>query len=233
LSDRTPSEDVESATATSAAPPKRFGPTRRATSIFLVVLVLLSSLGILGLAYLDLRIKHQALQTNYDDLDLVHSQLAADYYQVADAHSQLSAEYSRLSNDHGNLSEAFYSPLSFEARPSISELKAWLLSDVTSGIGYDDPDFMCGDFAVMLAQHAKLKHWDIGIVGVSGYTDSHANYSHAFNAIVCDEGLVYVEPSNNHVWWYNAFQEIQIGFRTDIDGTYVHVQDYVVVVSFS
>jgi hypothetical protein len=116
--------------------------------------------------------------------------------------------------------------------PTTDELETWLASDNTSAITYSVQNFVCGDFAVMLSQHAKLKHWDMGIVAINGY-DSVSNepFAHALNFIYTQEGLVYVEPQNDNVWWYgDAHQMITEGATWRIDYLLIAVASIDIVV---
>jgi hypothetical protein len=94
-------------------------------------------------------------------------------------------------------------------------------------------NFVCGDYAVMLAFHAKLMGWDMGVVAVLGKKADGSEFNHAFNAITCREGLVYVEPQTDEVWWYSGHSEIQPGGWYEYPGFgQVYVREYVIVVLY-
>ena len=168
---------------------------------------------------------HTQLNETHQDLILDYNQLNASYQILAYNHTELKQDYSELSNqytslftDYNALLKAFNDPLSYEEIPSTYELEQWLVIDETDGIQYGEPNFMCGDFAVMLSLHAKMKHWDMGVVAVFGHTVSNESFAHAFNAIICDEGLVFVEPQTDEVWWYENHEEILEGTWLEFPG---------------
>jgi len=191
-----------------------------------------------------LETKYSDLQINYNNLNESYTQSKQDYSKLSNNYTTLEQDYTELSNeyvvlqgqyatlfnDYIALLEAFDEPLSYEEVPTTSELRGWLVADETDGIWYDYPNFICGDFAVMLSQHAKLEYWDMGVVGVFGYDESYEYYAHAFNAIITAEGLVYIEPQTDDVWWYIDHEEISEGIWWEFaEGGYVYVEDYVVI----
>lgn len=180
-----------------------------------------------------LQIQHDELNSTYQALNQSYSVLEEKYGNLSDNYAALNQLYTGLSNSYSELSQAFNKPLSGETIPTISQLEQWLASDNTDTIPYTSPNFICGDFAVMLSQHAKLKHWDIGIVAVVGTTDTGQTFAHAFNAMITTEGLVYIEPQNDHLWWYNNYQSILEGTRFEIDNAGVYIQTYDVVIWYS
>ena len=133
---------------------------------------------------------------DYEDLDRKYEELFSDYDWVERV-----------------LTDFFDRPLVQKEVPSISNVRAWLSSDRTDRVRYTAPDFACGDFAVMLAIHARAKYWDMGVIGIWGYeTETYEEFNHAFNAIITKEGLIYVEPQTDEVWWYENHEEIRKGW---------------------
>lgn len=179
--------------------------------------------------YTALNGQHQVLIIEYNELNESYSILIINYTTLQKDYEDLSSEYQILFSDYDALVEAFNEPLSYEVMPTTSELESWLLEDDTDKIWYDYPNFVCGDFAVMLSQHAKLEHWDMGVVGVFGYDENYESYAHAFNSIVCTEGLVYIEPQTDDVWWYTDHKEISENIWWEFPEVgYVYVEDYIV-----
>lgn len=184
--------------------------------------------------------KHTILESDFEDLSSEYNSLKAEYetlnvehLSLLDDYDELSAKYLSLFGDHEALLKAFNEPLSYEETPSASELQDWLAVDQTNEIPYSSPDFVCGDFAVMLSQHAKMKHWDMGVVGVFGYfRDTREPYGHAFNAIFCVEGLYYVEPQTDDIWCYEGYREIEQGDYWEIGGEWIYVEDYDIIVLY-
>jgi hypothetical protein len=172
------------------------------------------------------------LAYNYTGLKQDYSELSSNYTTLEQNYNDLSDQYASLFSDYNVLLEVFNEPLSYEEIPTTSELTSWLALDETDEIWYNDPNFKCGDFAVMLSQHAKLEYWDMGIVGVFGYTETYESYAHAFNAIITIEGLVYVEPQNDHVWWYSDHKAIYEETWFEIDDEWIYVEEYVIITSY-
>lgn len=192
---------------------------------------------ILILEYNELNSFYQILMLNYtelkrdhDELFVNYTMLELDYTDLSNEHLVLQGQYTSLFNDYNALLEAFNEPLSYEEIPFTYELEQWLAIDETDEIRYAEPNFVCGDFAVMLSLHAKLKHWDMGVVGVIGHTESYESFAHAFNAMICGEGLVYVEPQTDEVWWYENHKEITEGLWWEFPGFgNIYVEDYIII----
>jgi len=228
-------------------PPKR-KLNKKVVSIFLIGIAVCSILGTLSYFYWDLNNRYNSLQFEYVTLQSVHNQLSTDYQSLEQDYHNLDAKYNDLSKQYDNLNEeyqtlfadynalsyVFNNPLLDKKVPTVEELQQWLSEDKTDEIQYDYPNFICGDFAVMLSQHAKLKNWDMGIVAVFGYNENYEPYGHAFNAIITTEGLRYVEPQNDYFWHYSDGKEIlenrwnEIG----IDREWIYVEEYKRIVRF-
>lgn len=155
--------------------------------------------------------EYNSLSQNYKSLQSKYSALRTDYNSLQTKYNSLDRKYEKLFSDYRLLKEAFDKPLIYKQIPTTEALQRWLLyEDQTDGINYDYPDFVCGDFAVMLAIHAKTKHWDMGAVAIWGYIkDTREDFAHALNAIITTEGLVYIEPQTDEVWWYERHEEIE------------------------
>jgi chaperonin cofactor prefoldin len=177
--------------------------------------------------------KYATLNDRYINLNNVYANINSSYATLSSQIATLNAQYTNLFENYTALSQAFNEPLTYEVTPTTTELENWLATDNTSSIGYTMPDFICGDFSLMLSQHAKLMHWDIGIIAVWGYTDIHDDFAHAFNAIISTEGLVYIEPQTDQYWWYTGHQEITPGQWWQISGQWIYVEDYSVIVWYS
>jgi len=189
----------------------------------------------LNFAYAVLNNTYQLLLKNFtmiQDKVAQYEAIVGCYEQLAVNYTLLKSEYGRILQEYEQLYKALYEPLTREEKktPTINELKEWLAQDKTNELAYSVPDFVCGDFAVMLHMHAKMKGWDMGIVVVIGrLMPSGKEFRHAFNAILCQEGLVYVEPQRDEVF----YGPIIVG------GVYYHpgfglvrVYDFIVVVLY-
>jgi len=228
-------------------PPKR-KLNKKVISIILIAIVSCSSLGTLGYFYWDLNNRFNGLQSEYATLQGIHSQLSADYQTLQQNYRNVNSEYENLNSRYNDLyvqyqslfsqnnalSHVFDEPLQNKTVPTIEELQQWLSEDKTDEIQYDYPNFICGDFSVMLSQHAKLKNWDMGIVTVYGYNENHESYGHAFNAIITAEGLRYVESQNDYFWHYSDGKEIQVNRWNEIgiDREWIYVEEYKTIIRF-
>jgi len=180
-------------------------------------------------AYSALNSTYGELLARYSILNTTYSELLRQYTALNESYSQLLS----LNSTYAKLYSALYEPLANETIPTIDELKAWLREDSTDSIAYSMPNFVCGDYAVMLSFHAKLMGWDMGVVAVLGMKSDGSEFNHAFNAMICREGLVYVEPQTDDVWWYSGHSEIQPGGWYDYPSFgRVYVQEYIIVVLY-
>jgi len=190
----------------------------------------------LNSSYSSLFNAYSALNSTYGELLTRYSNLNATYNELLKQYTALNASYSQLlslNSSYAKLYSALYEPLTNKTIPTTEELQAWLREDPTNTIAYNMPNFVCGDYAVMLAFHAKLMGWDMGVVAVLGKKADGSEFNHAFNAIACREGLVYVEPQTDDVWWYSGHSEIQPGGWYEYPGFgQVYVQEYIIVVLY-
>ncbi len=134
------------------------------------------------------------------------------YNELSNAHNQLQSRHSSLLADHIPLNLTLDRHLENKVIPSIMDLENWLQEDQTDAESHSDPDFICTDFTAMLTIHARTQGYDMGIVWVNGtYDSTNKIFYHAINAIETSEGLVYVEPQTDEVWWCNEHQEMSEG----------------------
>ncbi len=103
------------------------------------------------------------LLRNYTELGQKNRQLITNYTDILHKYYVINEKYEKINESYQKLSKAFNAPLTSKITPTIDEVRHWLLyEDDTDEITFGFPDFVCGDFAVMLSQHAKLKYWDMG-----------------------------------------------------------------------
>ncbi|MEM1547354.1 MAG: hypothetical protein QXP91_12970 [Candidatus Methanomethylicia archaeon] len=86
----------------------------------------------------------------------------------------------------------------------------------------------------MLAIYVKTKHWDMGVIAIWGYVkEKGEKYAHILNAIITKEGLVYVEPQTDNVWWYGEHEEIRAGITYQFpDGKWVYIEDVKIILQY-
>lgn len=184
-------------------------------------------------AYSSLKTEYAALMQNYSLLKSEHAKLSEAYFELENRFERLQATLENFSSSYTMLRSVLYEPLTNKTVPMIEELKEWLAEDDVDKIKYRYPEFVCGDYAVMLAFRAKLKGWDMGVVVVLGYYPDRREFNHAFNAIKCREGLVYVEPQKDSVWWNPGYGEIKSGgWYTFPDFGRIYIDKVIVVVLY-
>lgn len=205
--------------------------------------------------YTRLSIEYQGVLTNYVNLMITYNSLNETYYSLLQNYAELEQKtsnytellsqhqaltqnyqallqnYTQLKNEYDALFVAFYKPLpsNDKVAPTVDELRQWLAEDKTNEINYTYPDFVCGDYAVMLHLHAKLNRWDVGVVGVLGNL-SDGEFNHAFNAIICQEGLRYIEPQNDEIFEAtidNGLQYNHPGFGQ------VYVREFTIIILYT
>lgn len=189
--------------------------------------------------YIELTVAYEVLSQNYNELlenymrlkeeAAGYTTLLNEYQELTQAYQSLLANYTQVKEKYDALYTALYKPLLAGDKivPTTQELRQWLKEDKTDEIVYREPDFVCGDYAVMLHMHAKMKGWDMGVVAVLGKLGGRP-FNHVFNAIICKEGLAYVEPQNDEVF-YGPITETYYhpGFGM------VQVNEFVVVVLYN
>jgi len=105
-----------------------------------------------------------------------------------------------------------------KSTPSISALKDWLALDLTDQLNFNE-DFNCRDFSILLSIKARHKHWDMGIIELRAVINETGNtWKHALNFIMTSEGLVYLEPQTDTVWWLPDHKEIEPGMTFRYEG---------------
>jgi hypothetical protein len=57
----------------------------------------------------------------------------------------------------------------------------------------------------------------MGVIGIHGYNvDSKEPFHHALNVLNTTEGIVYIEPQLDELWWYDNHQEMYANHRWKI-----------------
>ena len=159
-----------------------------------------------------------------------YSDLLSEFNEISKEHDILSGSYDRLVKEkdsltkrHNELEERYQwidPPLERKRIPSTTELELWLQNDETDEYEYIDPDFTCYQFTVLLMLHGRAQGYDIGVVAILGYrNETRESFSHSINAIMTTEGLVYIEPQLDEVWWLEDHSEIANGTIYTFPGT--------------
>ncbi|MGB9741202.1 MAG: hypothetical protein ACPLW5_05525 [Candidatus Bathyarchaeales archaeon] len=195
--------------------------------------VLLDEYEKLNASYQQLLAEYSVFSANYSALLDEYEALNASYYSLMVKYDELTQNYVQLQSEYQQLHNVLYEPLENRTIPTRDELESWLKEDPTNLLNYSFPNFVCGDFAVMLSMHAKLKGWRMGVVGVLGHTQDGSEFDHAFNAIICQEGLqevlFYVEPQSDVIFQANI-SDGQLYYHPGFGWVYVDI--YIVVVLY-
>ena len=159
---------------------------------------------------------HQTLQEQYFALNALYQQLQTNYKSLENTTNILSSQYEMLL-------DLWNEPLDYVVTPTWDEVIAWLATDGTDNITYDPNKFLCGDFSIMLIQHAKAMHWrmlftvlefDYYEENPTGIEWHHGYHAHAFVSIFTTEGIVYFEPQSDFTWYlyYTGDPETHVEF---------------------
>lgn len=182
--------------------------------------------------------RYESLSSEYSDLLKSWNELVSDWDDLVISYNNLSDWYSNLGDNRDLWIEAYddllidYDILRFnytaiyrykndwesicndpvinQITPSLVEVTNFLNRDNTDSISYTD-SFQCRHYALVLSIKAKSESLKMGVVSISGVADNGENVSHAINAIVTNDGLVYIEPQTDFVWWYDDFEAFQVG----------------------
>jgi len=148
--------------------------------------------------------EYNSLQSTYDSYQTSHTYTDSQYNSIL-------TENINVTEENIKYLEYFNRPLRFTKIPTINELQVWLNLDETDQLLYHS-EFDCKDFSALLSIKVKNNFWNMGIIAVWGYDkNTTEEYRHAFNYIETIEGLVYVEPQNDNIWWFSDHDPIEIG----------------------
>ena len=178
------------------------------------------------------------LVSDWDELIISYNELSDWYTELSDNRDLWVESYDDLIIDYNELEENYSSiyhyknywesfcndPVVNQIRPHLVEVYNFLNRDITDSTPYTD-SFLCRHFALVLSLKAKSAGFKMGVVSISGVQDNGENVSHAINAIMTKDGLVYIEPQDDYVWWYDDYEAIQLG------GVYKISDEWVVTVN--
>ena len=164
----------------------------------------------LSQTYTTLLDNYDGLLSNYDILSGNYSTLLDVHQILQDQYFTLNTLYQQLQTDYETLLEFWNEPLEYVVTPTWDDVKAWLETDQTDAITYDSEKFLCGDFSIMLIQHAKAMHWRMLFTVIEfdyydenqgGIERHHGINGHAFVSMFTTEGIVYIEPQSDFTWY--------------------------------
>ncbi len=108
--------------------------------------------------------------------------------------------------------------------PRLERVYDWLRADRTDKIDYSE-NFDCNQYAASLTLNAKQEDWNMGIIAVWGNDSTLGeDYAHAFNFIITQEGLVYIEPQTDSVWWYTDYTRLTVNTTANINGDIIKIR---------
>jgi predicted nuclease with TOPRIM domain len=185
---------------------------------------LLNRYSSLANAYEELNKSYRSLSSSYSSLTASYGELQREYFELSEEHRQLLSNYTSLKANYTILKGAYEDlkskydvlfrlwnePLEEVRVPTIDELVEWVRADKTNEHLYDPEKFTCGDFTIMLIQHAKERGWrmlftviefDYQWENPSGERRHHGYHAHAFASIFTTKGIVYVEPQTDLVFY--------------------------------
>jgi len=194
--------------------------------VFLIAVVI-ASIITAGLA-VALRLAESA----YSDLLSEFNEVSGRYEILLRSHDELSKRYDDVVQRYSWLDTT----LKTKEVPSISQLELWLRSDKTDEYEYDPDDFSCFHFSVLLMLHGRARDYDLGVVALHGRSNNTGEpISHSINAIMTTEGLVYIEPQLDEVWWLNDHSEITNGttYRFPMFEDLVYVTEISILFEYS
>lgn len=183
--------------------------------------VLLNDFNQLAEEYEELTDDFEELGQNFTTLSNIHQTLQEQYSTLNTLYQQLQTSYQTLNNTYNIhmeqyevLLELWNEPLEYYVTPTWDEVIEWLATDGTDNKTYDKDKFLCGDFSMMLIQHAKEMHWrmlftvlefDYYYENPKGTKDHHGYNAHAFVSVFTTEGIVYIEPQTDYTWYLYDF----------------------------
>ena len=168
-----------------------------------IAVVVIASIVTVGLATV-----LSVTESAYSQLSGKYDALLGSCDKLAREKEDLTERYQELAERHKWLDQ----PLKNRTVPSVRELELWLQIDETDRRAYGDPDFTCLHFSVLLMLNARARHYYVGVVAVYGYNNrTKEPFSHSINAVITTEGLVYIEPQLDRVWWLQDHSEITGG----------------------
>ena len=185
----------------------------------------LTSFQALTSGYITLTGSFSRLQESYSNLTENYVGLQDKYFALDDRYDELKNIYTELNTTYLELQEQYAllnEPLEYVATPTMEEVEAWLeVDDIDAS--YVEGRFTCGDFTVSLMLHAKDNHWRILFTVIefdyyaenpNGTISHHGLNAHAFASIFTTEGIIYIEPQTDLVFYlyYGEDSETHVEF---------------------
>jgi uncharacterized phage infection (PIP) family protein YhgE len=161
------------------------------------------------------QIELDKLQESLDTLNDEYSSLESEFGSIKQENQVLQEELSKLADIQKNWEEVIDLEFSNTDIPTVSQLRDWLQLDNTNTMSIND-DLTETQIALILSLSARERHWKIGILSLRGTDSLNENFEATVNVINLLNGPVYINPLTDEVWWYNDFDEINIGETSNL-----------------
>jgi hypothetical protein len=115
--------------------------------------------------------------------------------------------------------------------PKLAQIDSWLSEDTTDNLTFNE-GFTKEYLSVLLSLKAQQMKWRIGIVEISGNFTSDNVSREILNVIQTDEGLVYIDPQTDNIWWNEQFEETTIDKNWKINNHIVKVTEIIYVLDY-
>jgi hypothetical protein len=115
--------------------------------------------------------------------------------------------------------------------PTLAQIETWVSEDSTDNLILNE-DLRTEHLSLLLSLKAREMNWKIGIVEISGNYTSDNVSKKSFNLIITEEGLVYIDPKNDNVWWNEQYEEITIDKNWEINDQKVMVKEITYILDY-
>jgi hypothetical protein len=162
------------------------------------------------------------LSNNYEDLLIEKEELVR-------AHILLISKYEDIYFDSVFWNDYITNQLNIKEIPSTSQIKTWLQFDMTDEAFEYSRNSLDG-MAIILSLSAQARNWQVGVISVKGnFTEDIDSLNFCFVQSV--EGLLYIDPYLDRVFWYDGNEKITPGKIYDLSLYQdVYVDDTVVII---
>lgn len=166
--------------------------------------------------------ERDTLLKNYEDLLIEKEELVS-------AHISLLSKYEDIYLDSEFWNEYITNQLNIKEIPSTSQIKTWLQFDMTDEAFEYSRNSLDG-MAIILSLSAQARNWQVGVISVKGnFTADIDSLNLCFVQSV--EGLLYIDPYLDRVFWYDGYEGITPGRIYDLSLYHdVYVNDTVVII---
>ncbi|MHA1866638.1 MAG: FtsB family cell division protein [Candidatus Heimdallarchaeaceae archaeon] len=175
----------------------------------------------------------------YNELLDDWNSLVDDWNQLVDEWDELVVDYNSLSANYTTASTYQYywetyvdGPVDPIQIPDTDLVEGWLVRNEIDDFSYHD-NFKCADFAILLSYYGRKSFWNMGVIGIHGHdVDTSKEYHHAINVLNTTEGIVYIEPQLDDLWWYPDHMELSPGKVWNINGQQIFIDNIEIMADY-